>query len=158
MPHLTLMDGLPLRLMRDSLWLLFAAVAFISLAYWLLNLASAFEIWGESNAAGLSLQVALFVICPSQCSLPCGSQQGTCGALLPPSRLRGWRQSVCCCSSARHELMSAIHPKRTVRFRPISDISPPSAAHMLRATSKANRGRQRTSRRCCEPRNTQRRS
>jgi hypothetical protein len=58
------MDGLPLKLMRASLWLLFAAVAFISLAYWLLNLASAFGIWGVSNAAGLSLQVALFVICP----------------------------------------------------------------------------------------------
>lgn len=58
------MDGLIFRLMRASLWLLFATVALISLAYWLLNLATGFGVWGQSNNAGLVIQAALFAFCP----------------------------------------------------------------------------------------------
>jgi hypothetical protein len=64
MAHERLMDGFAVKLIRASLWLLFPAVVTVAIGWWLLVLASSFQVWRESSGAGTSLQVALFFIFP----------------------------------------------------------------------------------------------
>ncbi len=55
------MVGLLNSIMRISLWLLFAAATALGLFWLWLVVASGFEVWRESNAAGLSMQVTLLL-------------------------------------------------------------------------------------------------
>lgn len=55
------MDSVTIKIMRASLWSLFAAASAVSIFWALLLLTSGFEIWRESNGAGLSIQTLLLV-------------------------------------------------------------------------------------------------
>ncbi|WP_335311007.1 hypothetical protein [Sphingomonas phyllosphaerae] len=55
------MSGLPIKMMRASPWLLFAAAAIVAMFWMILVLASGFEVWRESNRAGQTLQAALLL-------------------------------------------------------------------------------------------------
>jgi uncharacterized membrane protein YGL010W len=55
------MNAPSVAVMRASLWLLFAAASAISLFWLMLVVFSAFQIWRDSNAAGLALQGALIL-------------------------------------------------------------------------------------------------
>jgi uncharacterized membrane protein YGL010W len=61
LPHSTFMDTPTFTVMRASLWLLFAGSTAISLSWMCLLLASGFEVWSDSNSAGLSLQAVLLL-------------------------------------------------------------------------------------------------
>ena len=55
------MDSITIKIMRASLWSLFAAASAISIFWALLLLASGFAIWRESNEAGLGIQALLLL-------------------------------------------------------------------------------------------------
>ena len=56
--QISCVSGLPIKMMRASLWLLFAAATIVAMFWMMLVLASGFEVWRESNQAGLALQAA----------------------------------------------------------------------------------------------------
>jgi hypothetical protein len=94
------MNHADLALMRASLWLLFAALAAISLFSWLLTVASAFQVSRESNAAGLSLQVALFLICPVAMFVALRKSAGSSRGTLATFAVAWLAAGGGCCSSA----------------------------------------------------------
>lgn len=55
------MGGLTIKMMRASLWLLFAAAAIVAMFWMALVVLSSFEVWRESNWIGLTLQAALLL-------------------------------------------------------------------------------------------------
>ena len=59
--QISCVSDLPIKIMRASLWLLFVAATIVAMCWMMLVLVSGFEIWRESNWAGLALQAALLL-------------------------------------------------------------------------------------------------
>ena len=59
--HVGPMDAPTIKIMRASLWLLFAAAACVATFWMVVVLASNFEVWRESNTAGVTLQAVLLL-------------------------------------------------------------------------------------------------